>query len=40
MMKVFPFATGYKRFNPVPELDCRDAKSINANIINYYLKSL
>jgi len=40
MMKVFPFAPGYKRFNPVPELDCRDAKSINANIINYYLKSL
>ena len=40
MMKVFPFAPGYKRFNPVPELDCRDAKSINANIIDHYLKRL
>ena len=40
MMKIFPFAPGYKRFNPVPEIDCRQSNFIDKNKIEQYLESL
>lgn len=38
LQKVFPFAPGYKRYNPVPELNCREAKNIDKTKIQEYLR--
>lgn len=39
MFKRHPF-TGYKRFNPVPEVDCRDLVTVDTSKVQKYLEGL
>lgn len=40
MYKMHHFSPNYKRFNPVPEIDCREKFYINMNILENYLRGL
>jgi hypothetical protein len=40
MFKIFHFCPGYKKFNPVMEIDCRNVDFINKTIFEEYIRKI